>query len=76
VSEVQELQGLVRRLDALVAMRTMKRNRLGAGKTFAAERTSITAHVPYLPLVGLVLATSQSVRQAQTPRVQGSVLVH
>ncbi len=47
-AEVQELQGLVRRLDALVEMRTMERNRLSAGETLAAVRTSIEAHVAYL----------------------------
>ena len=47
-AEVQELQGLVRRLDALVEMRTMERNRLSAGETLAAVRASITAHLEYL----------------------------
>ncbi len=47
-AEVQELQALVRRLDALVAMRTMERNRLSAGKTSAAVRISIEAHITYL----------------------------
>jgi len=47
-AEVQELQGLVRRLDALVEMRTMERNRLSAGETLAAVRASITAHLDYL----------------------------
>jgi transposase len=47
-AEVQELQALVRRLDALVAMRTMERNRLSAGETLAAVRSSIEAHVAYL----------------------------
>lgn len=46
--EVQELQALVRRLDALVEMRTMERNRLSAGETLAAVRASIEAHVAYL----------------------------
>ncbi|MDP9311013.1 MAG: transposase [Chloroflexota bacterium] len=47
-AEVQELQALVRRHDALVEMRTMERNRLSAGKTLAAVRTSIEAHITYL----------------------------
>jgi transposase len=47
-AEVQELQGLVRRLDALVEMRTMECNRLSAGETLAAVRASITAHLDYL----------------------------
>lgn len=47
-AEVQELQGLVRRLDALVEMRTMERNRLSAGEMLAAVRASITAHLDYL----------------------------
>ncbi len=46
--EVQELQALVRRLEALVEMRTMERNRLAAGETLAAVRTSIEAHLAYL----------------------------
>ncbi len=46
--EVQELQGLVRRRDALVEMRTMERNRLTAGETLAAVRTSIEGHLAYL----------------------------
>ncbi|MDP9316672.1 MAG: IS110 family transposase [Chloroflexota bacterium] len=46
--EVQALQGLVRRLDALVEMRTMERNRLSAGETLAAVRASIEAHLAYL----------------------------
>jgi transposase len=44
-SEVQELQALVRRLDALVEMRTMERNRLSAGETRAPVRASTAAHV-------------------------------
>ncbi len=47
-AEVQELQALVRRLDALVEMRTMERNRLSAGETLAAVRGSIEAHLAYL----------------------------
>ncbi len=46
--EVQELQGLVRRLEALIEMRTMERNRLSAGETLAAVRASIEAHLNYL----------------------------
>ncbi len=47
-AEVQELQGLVRRLNTLVEMRTMERNRLSAGETLMAVRTSIEAHITYL----------------------------
>ncbi len=47
-AEVQELQALVRRLDALIEMRTMERNRLSAGETLAAVRTSIAGHLAYL----------------------------
>lgn len=47
-AEVQALQGLVRRLDALIEMRTMERNRLSAGDTLAAVRASIEAHLDYL----------------------------
>ena len=47
-AEVQELQGLVRRLDALVEMRTMERNRLSAGEILAAVRSSIEGHLAYL----------------------------
>ena len=47
-AEVQELQALVRRLDALVEMRTMERNRLSAGATLATVRASIEAHLDYL----------------------------
>ncbi len=47
-AELQELQGLVRRLNALVEMRTMERNRLKAGETLAAVRASIESHLAYL----------------------------
>lgn len=47
-AEVHELQGLVRRLEALIDMRTMERNRLTAGELIAAVRTSIEAHLAYL----------------------------
>jgi transposase len=47
-TEVQQLQGLVRRLDALVEMRTMERNRLSAGEILAAVRASIEGHLAYL----------------------------
>jgi transposase len=39
--EVRELQGLVRRLDALQGMKTQETNRLEAGPVVAAVRTSI-----------------------------------
>ena len=48
VAEVQALQALVRRFDALVEMRTRERNRLAAGETLAAVRSSIEAHLAYL----------------------------
>ena len=47
-AEVQQLQGLVRRLDALIEMRTMERNRLSAGETLTAVRASIEGHLAYL----------------------------
>jgi transposase len=43
--ELQELHALVRRLDALIEMRTMERNRLTAVETLVAIRTSIDAHL-------------------------------
>ncbi len=46
--EVQELQGLVRRLEALIEMWMMERNRLSVGETLAAVRASIEAHLAYL----------------------------
>lgn len=45
--DVYELQGLVRRLEALVAMRTMERNRAAAAP-IPAVRASIAAHLAYL----------------------------
>jgi transposase len=39
--EIRELQGLVRRLDALVGMQTQEQNRLHAGELTAAVTTSI-----------------------------------
>jgi transposase len=46
--EVRELQGLVRRLDALHEMRTQETNRLAAGAIVPAVRTSIESVVKTL----------------------------
>ncbi len=75
--EVQELQGLVRRLDALVEMRTMERNRAAAGITIAAVRASITAHIAYLKAeIGQTeRLIAQHIRQHAVLHVQASLLV-
>lgn len=46
--EVQELQALVRRLDALVEMRTMEENRLCSGVTVEAVRESVEELLAHL----------------------------
>ena len=46
--ELRELQALVRRLDSLREMRTMEENRLSAGVTVAAVRTSLEESIAYL----------------------------
>ena len=72
-AEVQELQGLVRRLDALVEMRTMKCNRLSAGETFAAVRASIEGHVAYLQQE--IAQTERLIRQHMALQTQYLLLV-
>ena len=47
-AELRELQALVRRLDSLVEMRTMEENRLAAGVTVEAVRTSLEESISYL----------------------------
>jgi len=47
-AEVRELQALVRRLEALVEMRTAESNRLEAAITASAVRASIEEHLAYL----------------------------
>jgi transposase len=47
-AEVRELQGLVRRLEALIEMRVAEENRLEAGSVVAAVRSSVEGHVAYL----------------------------
>ncbi|MDQ3802464.1 MAG: IS110 family transposase [Acidobacteriota bacterium] len=47
-AEILELQALGRRLEALVEMRTMERNRLAAGVTSEAVRGSLEQHLAYL----------------------------
>jgi transposase len=46
--EVRELQGLVRRLEALVEIRVAEENRLEAGSVVAAVRSSVEVHIAYL----------------------------
>ena len=48
--EIQQLQGLIRRLEALEEMRKMEENRLGAGAICAEVRTSLEEHIRYLDL--------------------------
>lgn len=55
--EIRELQALVRRLDALHAMRTQETNRLEAGPLVAAVRTSIET------VVATLTAEIETVRQ-------------
>jgi transposase len=47
-SEVRELQALVRRLEALVEMRTMESNRLEAIITVDVVKSSVKEHLAYL----------------------------
>lgn len=47
-AEVRELQGLVRRLEALIEMRVAEENRREAGTAVAAVRSSVAAHIAYL----------------------------
>jgi transposase len=47
-AELRELQALVRRLDALIEMRTMEENRLSSGVTVEAVRESVEEHLAYL----------------------------
>ena len=47
-AEVRELQALVRRLEALIEMRTAEGNRLEAASTASVVRASIEAHLAYL----------------------------
>lgn len=47
-SELRELQALVRRLDSLVAMRTMEENRLSSGIAVAAVRESVEELIAHL----------------------------
>ncbi len=47
-SEVRQLQALVRRLEALIEMRTMEANRLEAIITIDVVKTSVEGHVAYL----------------------------
>jgi transposase len=47
-AEIQELQALVRRLEALVEMRVVEENRLAAGAAVAAVRASVEEHIAYL----------------------------
>lgn len=46
--ELRELQALVRRLDSLVEMRTMEKNRLSSGVTVEAVRESVEEHIAHL----------------------------
>ena len=46
--EVRESQALVRRLESLVRMRTVERNRLAAGEVSAAVRRSLERHLAFL----------------------------
>lgn len=46
--EVQQLQGLIRRLEAVEEMLKMEENRLGAGSICAEVRTSLEEHILYL----------------------------
>lgn len=48
VPEVRELQALVRRLESLVRMRAMERNRLAAGEVSAAVKRSLERHLAFL----------------------------
>ena len=47
-AELRELQALVRRLDALVEMRTMEENRLSSGVTVEAVRSSLEESIAHL----------------------------
>ena len=58
--EIRELQGLVRRLDALHEMRTQETNRLGAGEVVAAVRVSIETVVE--TLTKEIAAVQQQIR--------------
>ena len=46
--QVRELQALVRRLESLVEMRVAEENRLAAGISVAAVKSSVEGHVAYL----------------------------
>ncbi|MDQ3134821.1 MAG: transposase [Acidobacteriota bacterium] len=46
--EVRQLQALVRRLEALVEMRTMESNRLEAIITINVDKASVEEHIAYL----------------------------
>lgn len=59
--EVQELQALVRRVDARVELRTMERNRRAAGELLEAVRLSIESHLAYLQAE--IRQTEQVIRQ-------------
>jgi transposase len=48
VPEVQQLQGLIRRLEALAEMRKMEENRLTSGGLCAPVQESLQEHITYL----------------------------
>ena len=46
--QVQQLQGLIRRLESLEEMNKMEQNRLGSGGLCPAVQTSLEEHIAYL----------------------------
>lgn len=75
--EVRELQGLVRRREALVEMLTQERNRLAAGELVAPVHASLTRHIAMLDaeLVDLDQQIDQHVDQHPSLRHQRALLV-
>jgi transposase len=61
VSEVRELQALVRRLEALTEMRVAEENRLAAIITVEVVRSSVEEHIGYLNRQ--IELTKESIRQ-------------
>ena len=74
--EVAELQALVRRLDTLIEMRTMERNRTAASASSAAVRASLAAHIAYLQaeIARTQEVIAQHIRQHATLHLQATLL--
>ena len=76
-SEVRELQGLIRRREAVVEMLTQERNRVTAGELVPAVAASLTRHITMLEaeLAALDRQIDQHVDTHPTLRQQRDLLV-